>query len=138
MLRPRGGAPPREPPRSRPQKVFPRNQKPGYAIVIFIIILIGIFGKLPQISGLRRIIKILSRLSINRPPNIWRTTLNRKILHALLHIFSLHMTIWQKHSHRDNMKIDLLAHFINSYRLINKICYKLRVCAIKSMEIRKF
>ena len=51
----------------------------------FLLILLHIFKKLPQILGLCPIVKICSALKKSDPPNILWTPLNRKILHKLLH-----------------------------------------------------
>ena len=45
-----------------------------------------IFEKLPQILGLCPIVKFHSTLEKSDPPNILWTSLNRKILHKLLHM----------------------------------------------------
>ena len=46
-----------------------------------------IFEKLPQISRLRPIVKFSHDPRKTDPQNSWRTPINRKILHALLHYF---------------------------------------------------
>ena len=51
---------------------------------IFLLILMHIFEKLPQILGLCPIVKFRSTIEKSDPPNIFGTPLNRKILHKLL------------------------------------------------------
>ena len=61
--------------------IFPRM----FSIIFpFLLILMDIFEKLPQILGLCPIVKFRSTREKSDPPNIWRTPLNRKILYALL------------------------------------------------------